>query len=106
VGQGSVGAFEKSITGSGVRVQLKAKRFRTTTFLQKRKIELRDYKGLFCSLCGKGENYKSRILYNSEKISYITLSSSRNRKGIQGKGYISSYVIEHQPVNMIVTILQ
>ena len=40
VGQGSVGAFEKSIAGSGVRVQLKAKRFRTTAFLHKRKIEL------------------------------------------------------------------
>ena len=46
VGQGSVGAFEKSIAGSGVRVQLKAKRFRTTAFLHKRKIELRGYKGL------------------------------------------------------------
>lgn len=34
----------------------------------------------FCSLCGKGENYKGRILYNSEKISHITLSSSRERK--------------------------
>ena len=46
VGQGSVGAFEKSIAGSGVRVQLKAKRFRTTAFLHKRKIELLGYKGL------------------------------------------------------------
>ena len=36
VGQGAVGAFEKSIAGSGVRVQLEAKRFRATAFLQRR----------------------------------------------------------------------
>ena len=76
VGQGSVGAFEKSIAGSGVRVQLKAKRFRTTAFLHKRKIELLGYKGFWPSLCGNGKNYKG-FFTAWKKNSHITLSSSR-----------------------------
>ena len=80
MGQGSVCAFEKSITGSGVRVQLKAKRFRTTAFLQKRKIELRDYKGLSVAFVAKEKTTKAGFFTTRKKISHITLSSSRERK--------------------------